>query len=329
MISQNIVLYKGFYRHAAAISALNSINFVVLGDSSIAAQLGKKGTATDLVIHDRKTAETVYTWTVPNTFPEKIQSLMQAANIAEYAILNVGKLDKFLGEQVMALDSVGLTDGFVLHSYEVDREKLKTLLKGTLLVNYKFVDSIDQLRQEMAKLKPKSAEGPVMIPVDHAFDVKGVGTVALGVVKQGTVKVYDELTLLPGKKNILIKSIQMHDDPAESSSSPARVGLAIKGPGADDISRGDVICAPDVVRVSSGTIAVKFAKSPFFKGDLPENHTYMVSVGMQVKSAKVKLEGETLQVTPEKPIAYQQGQTLVLLKPDNPGTRIAGKGSMP
>lgn len=307
---------------------MNSINFVVLGDSSIAAQLGKKGTATDLVIHDRKTADTVYTWTSPATFPDKIQPLMQAANIAEYAILNVSKLDKFLGEQVMALDSVGLTDGFVLHSYEVDREKLKTLVKQTSLANYQFVDSIDQLKQEMAKLKPKSAGGPVMIPIDHAFDVKGVGTVALGVVKQGTVKAYDELMLLPGKIKVLVKSIQMHDDPAESSSSPARVGLAIKGPGADDISRGDVICAPDAVKVSSGTIDVKFAKSPFFKGDLPENHTYMVSVGMQVKSAKVKLEGETLQVTPEKPIAYQQGQTLVLLKPDSQGTRIAGKGSM-
>jgi selenocysteine-specific translation elongation factor len=317
-----------FIGTSAITSTLNSINFVVLGDSGIAAQLGKKGTATDLVIHDRKTADTVYTWTAPATFPDKIQPLMQAANIAEYAILKVGKLDKFLGEQVMALDSVGLTDGFVLHSYEVDREKLKTLLKGTSLAGYQFVDSIDQLKQEMAKLKPKSAEGPVMIPVDHAFDVKGVGTVALGVVKQGTVKAYDELVLLPGKKNVLVKSIQMHDDPAESSSSPARVGLAIKGPGADDISRGDVICAPDAVRVSSGTITVKFAKSPFFKGDLPENHTYMVSVGMQVKSAKVKLEGKTLQVTPEKPIAYKAGQTLVLLKPDSQGTRIAGKGSM-
>lgn len=307
---------------------MNSINFVVLGDSSIAAQLGKKGTATDLVIHDRKTADTVYTWTAPATFPDKIQPLMQAANIAEYAILNVTKLDKFLGEQVMALDSVGLTDGFVLHSYEVDREKLKTLLKQSSLANYQFVDSIDQLKQEMAKLKPKSAEGPVMIPIDHAFDVKGVGTVALGVVKQGTVKAYDELMLFPGKIKVLVKSIQMHDDPAESSSSPARVGLAIKGPGADDISRGDVICAPDAIKVSSGTISVKFSKSPFFKGDLPENHTYMVSVGMQVKSAKVKLEGEILQVTPEKPIAYQEGQTLVLLKPDSQGTRIAGKGSI-
>jgi selenocysteine-specific translation elongation factor len=307
---------------------LNSVNFVILGDSTIAAQLGKKGTATDIVIYDRKTADTVYTWTAPTTFPDKIQPLMQAVNIAEYALLNVAKLDKFLGEQVMALDSVGLSDGFVMHSYEVDREKLKTLLKGTSLANYQFVDSIDQLKQEMAKLKPKSSDGPLMIPVDHAFDVKGVGTVALGVVKQGTVKVYDELTLLPGKKNVLVKSIQMHDDPVESSSSPARVGLAIKGPGADDISRGDVICAPDALKVSSGPITIRFAKSPFFKGDLPDNHTYMISVGMQVKAAKVKLEGETLQVTPEKPIVYQQGQTLVLLKPDSQGTRIAGKGSI-
>ena len=305
---------------------LNSINFVVLGDSSIAAQLGKRGTATDIVIHDRKTADTVYTWTAPATFPDKIQSLMQAVNIAEYAILNVAKLDKFLGEQIMALDSVGLGDGFVLHSYEVDREKLKTLLKSTSLANYQFVDSVDELKQEMAKLKPKSAAGPLIIPVDHAFDVKGVGTVALGVVKQGTVKVYDELALLPGKKNILVKSIQMHDDPVESSSSPARVGLAIKGGGADDISRGDVICAAGAVKVSSDTIPVKFAMSRFFQGDLPENHTYMISVGMQVKAAKVKFEGEILHVTPEKPIVYRQGQTLVLLKPDSQRTRIAGKG---
>jgi selenocysteine-specific translation elongation factor len=307
---------------------LNSINFVVLGDHSIAAQLGKKGTATDIVIYDRKTADTVYTWTAPLTFPDKVQSLMQAVNIAEYAILNVNKLDKYLGEQIVALDSVGLTDGFVLHSYEVDREKLKTLLKNTSLANFQFVDSVDQLKQEMSKLKPKGSEGPLAIPVDHAFDVKGVGTVALGVVKQGSVKVYDELVMMPGKKNVLVKSIQMHDDPAETSSSPSRVGLAIKGVSADDISRGDVICAPDAVKVSSGTINVKFAKSQFFKGDLPENHTYMVSVGMQIRSVKIKQEGDILQVTPEKPLAYLPGQICVLLKPDSQSTRIVGKGAI-
>jgi selenocysteine-specific translation elongation factor len=307
---------------------LNSINFVILGDHTIAAQLGKKGTATDIVIYDRKNADNVYTWTVPSTFPDKIQSLMHAANIAEYAILNVSRLDRYLGEQIMALDSVGLTDGFVLHSYEVDRGKLKTLLRNTSLANFQFVDSIDLLKQEMANLRPKGSEGPAMIPIDHAFDVKGVGTVALGVVKQGMIKVYDELVLMPGKKNVLIKSIQMHDDPVETASSPSRVGLAIKGVDVDDISRGDVICLSDAIEASSGPVNISFTKSPFFKGELLENHTYMISVGMQIRPVKIKQQADLLQVTPEKPIAYGEGQTCVLLKPDSPSTRIVGKGTI-
>lgn len=306
---------------------MESINFVVLGDPAIAASLGKKGTSTDITIYDRKTAETVYTWTVPNTFPDKIQPLVQAVNIAEYAILNAAKLDKFLGEQILALDYAGVKDGFVLHSYEVDREKLKALLKNTSLAGYRFLDSVDELKQAMAGLKPKGGEGPLMIPVDHAFDVKGVGTVVLGVVRQGAVKVYDELTLLPSGKNILVKSIQMHDDPAENAASPARVGLAVKGASADDISRGDVLCAPGAAKMSSGVLSAKFVKSPFFKGDLAENQMYMLSAGMQIRPVKVKLAGDMLEITPEKPLVYQPGQPCMLLKPDNQTTRIIGKGT--
>ena len=55
---------------------MKSINFVVLGDQAIAAELGKKGTSTDVTIYDRKTSDIVYTWTAPITFPDKIQSLV-------------------------------------------------------------------------------------------------------------------------------------------------------------------------------------------------------------------------------------------------------------
>jgi len=307
---------------------LNSINFVILGDQSIAPHLGKKGTATDIAIYDRKTADTVYTWTTPMTFPEKIQPLLQAVNIAEYAILNATKLDKYLGEQVMALDSAGPSEGFVLHSYEVDREKLKAILRTTSLSAYQYVDSLEHLKQEITKLKPRGQEGDLIIPVDHAFDVKGVGTVVLGVVKKGMVKVYDELVLMPGKKRLTVKSIQMHDDPVQSSQSPSRVGLAVKGVVADDISRGDIICTPDAVKVSEGTIAMKFEKTPLFREDLPENHTYMISVGMQVRAVKIKKAKEMIELGLDKPIAYHEGQTCVLLKPDSQSTRIVGKGTL-
>jgi selenocysteine-specific translation elongation factor len=165
-----------------------------------------------------------------------------------------------------------------------------------------------------------------MIPVDHAFDVKGVGTVVLGVVRQGSIKAYDELTLQPSGKAILIKSIQMHDDPVESSSSPARVGLAVKGPSAGDISRGDVICAPGTVKVAAGPVNAKFQKSPFFKGELADNQMYMLSVGMQIRPVKVKVAGDMVEITPEKPMCYLPGQACVLLKPDSQGSRIIGKG---
>jgi selenocysteine-specific translation elongation factor len=224
---------------------MKSINFVVVGDYQIVNDLGKKGTTTDLSIYDRKTRDTIYTWTVPITFPDKIQSLMQAINIAEYAIVNVAKIDKYLGEQILALDAINVREGFIIHSYEVDEEKQKNLIKHTSISDFKLLADIDQLKQLMNNLEPRSQEGDCMIPIDHVFRVKRVGTVVLGVIKHGVVRTFDQLKILPRGKNIIVKSIQMHDDTVTESKSPARVGLAIKGVDADEISRGDVLCSPE------------------------------------------------------------------------------------
>ena len=178
-----------------------------------------------------------------------------------------------------------------------------------------------------------------MIPVDHAFDVKGVGTVVLGVVKQGTVKVYDQLRIMPAGSDIVVKSIQMHDDPVHESKSPARVGLAVKGMTAEQISRGDVLCLPNSSYMktipAAGTTTTttisttKFVKNSYYKGDLAENQTYMISVGLQIKPVRLKLVNGTAveKIIPEsKPIVFVPGQIYVLLKPDSQGTRIIGKG---
>ena len=69
--------------------------------------------------------------------------------------------------------------------------------------------------------------------------MKGVGTVLLGGIKQGRIRVYDKLKILPSNKEVLIKSIQMHDDPVDESSSPSRVGLGVKGISPREIERGD------------------------------------------------------------------------------------------
>ena len=317
---------------------MKSINFVIVGDDyQIAAELGKKGTSTDLSIYDRKTQDAIYTWAVPITFPEKIQSLMQAMNIAEYAILNVTKIDKYLGEQILALDATNMTEGFILHSYEVDEIELKKLIKSTAASNYKFLGNVDQLKQEIGKLESKAVDGTreCVIQIDHTFNVKGVGTVILGIIKQGTVKTYDQLKILPSGKEVLVKSIQMHDDPVNESKSPARVGLAVKGVDADDVSRGDVLCSPDSssIKIATNPIVPGFIKNPYYKGNLTDNQTYIISLGAQIKPVKIKNSAttnnnNTIEIIPEKPFVYFLGQPYALLKPDNDGTRIIGKGTM-
>lgn len=304
---------------------VKSVNFVVLGDQEIAAKLGKKGTATDMTMYDKKESGAVRTWTFPNGFPEKIQPLLQTINLAEYVIFHVAKLDKFAGEQIVALDSLKKTKGILSHSYEVDETTLNTMIKNTVLANYTKVEP-DKIKEEVDKLDQISKEGNARVVIDHCFDVKGVGTVILGKVEQGKIKQYDTLKLMPSGVEVLIKSIQMHDDPAEEAESPARVGLAVKGVSPDQVGRGDVLCNPST-EITGTEIELDFAKSPFYKGDIAPNQMCLVNIGLQIKPAKFA-SVSPLKLTLEKPAFYNKGDICVILKPESQTIRILGSGQI-
>lgn len=302
---------------------VKSINFVVLGKQEIAAEFGKKGTVTDISLFDRKESDIIKTWITPNGFPDKIQPLFQAINLAEYVIFHVDKLDKFTGEQIIALDSLKKDQGILSHTFDVDESKLDTMIKGTVVENYLKV-SQDKIKEEMDKLEPKSTDGPSEMLIDHCFDVKGVGTVILGKVTNGKIKQYDNLKLYPADVDILIKSIQMHDDPVEESVCPARVGLAVKGIKPDQVGRGDVISESGVGMIVS-EIELDFIKNPFYKNEITENQGCLVSVGLQIKAAKFS-SISPLKLLFEKPIICKKDQIAVILKPESTSIRILGSG---
>jgi selenocysteine-specific translation elongation factor len=302
---------------------MKSINYTLLGDESIAKDFGKKGTATDITIYDKKDAGFVKTWTLPTGFPEKIPPLLQAINMGEYVIFHVSKLDKFTGEQIVALDVLKKNKGLLTHSYEVDREKLLLMIKGTIVEQYKLVELSD-LRKEMDSLEPVSHEGNARIPIDHCFDVKGVGTVILGKVAQGKIKAYDKLKLLPKGDEVVIKSIQMHDDPVEEAVSPARVGLAVKGIVSDDVQRGDQLCVGDEISVSQD-IALDYLQNKFFKDNLTENQTFLVNIGLQTRAAKI-ISLKPMKLSLNKPAAFVKNDICVILKPESQTIRIVGSG---
>ena len=304
---------------------VKSINFVVLGKQDIASEFGKKGTESDLTLYDRKESDIIKTWVIPNGFPEKIQPLFQAINLAEYVIFHVDKLDKFTGEQIIALDSLKKEKGILSHTFDVDESKLYMMIKGTVVENYARVDQ-DKIKEEMNTLEPITNNNPAELLIDHCFDVKGVGTVILGKVSNGTIKQYDNLKLYPHNIDVLIKSIQMHDDPVPESVCPARVGLAVKGAKPDEVGRGDVISVENAVDIKT-EIELDFEKSPFYKSEISENQGCLVNIGLQTKAAKFS-SISPLKLIFEKPIVCKKNDIAVILKPESTTIRILGSGKI-
>ena len=304
---------------------VQSINFVVLGKQDVASEFGKKGTESDLTLYDRKESDIIKTWVIPNGFPEKIQPLFQAINLAEYVIFHVDKLDKFTGEQIIALDSLKKEKGILSHTFDVDESKLNMMIKGTVVENYTRVDQ-DKIKEEMNTLEPITNDNPAELLIDHCFDVKGVGTVILGKVTNGKIKQYDNLKLYPHNIDVLIKSIQMHDDPVPESICPARVGLAVKGAKPDEVGRGDVISVEDAVDIKT-EIELDFEKSPFYKSDIAKNQGCLVNIGLQIKAAKFS-SITPLKLIFEKPIVCKKNDIAVILKPESTTIRILGSGKI-
>ena len=304
---------------------MRSVNFVVLGEQTIANGFGKKGTVTDLTVYDRKESDIIRTWVVPNGFPEKIQPLLQAINISEYVIFYVASLDRYTGEQILALDMLKKKDGIISHSYEVDENRLNSMIKGTVLQNYKRVNSPD-IKEELAKLPPILKDGSVQIVVDHCFDVKGVGTVVLCKVLQGTVNQYDNLVHLPSGADVMVKSIQMHDDDVKQAVCPARVGLSLKGIKPDEVGRGDIITSDKSLEVKS-EIEFDFKQSPFYKGEVSVNQMCLVSVGLQIKAAKFS-SVSPVKLTLDKPIICRKNDICLLVKPESTTIRVIGSGKI-
>ena len=304
---------------------MESINFVVLGEQTIANDFGKKGTSTDLTLYDRKESNIIRTWITASGFPDKIQPLLQAINIAEYVIFHVASLDKFTGEQIIALDSLGKKEGILSHSYDVDESRLNTMIKGTVLENYKIIDS-SNLKDEMLKFPVIQNDGQTHIVIDHCFDVKGVGTVALGKVISGKISQYDKLTHLQSGAEVMVKSIQMHDDDVKEAVSPARVGLSLKNIKPDEITRGDILSNDNSVNILN-EISLDFKKNQFYKNTISENEMCLVNIGMQIKSGKF-MSISPVKLKLDKPMVVLPNDTCVLLKPESQSIRIIWNGEI-
>lgn len=319
---------------------MESVNIAVLGGAGakeVAAAIGKKGGETDVTQYNAKKGTRSLTLFVPTKYPDKVQGVSYALQGAEYVLLVVDALDKQLGEQIVAADMVGARKGFLLLRNYIQPEQLKPILKGTALERWTVLESDDanDLRERFLDLPIEDRPGMTRVDVDQHFNVKGVGTVVLGVVRRGEVARHQKLRVHPTKLECQVRSIQVHDEDLQTAGPGSRVGLALKNIDSDDLDRGSVL-APDgtVTVIAKGeTLEIDAKVSSFYKRGLQNDKVVHVGVGMQFLPARVQLDGDLkagqsgrLRLVADTALCVTQGDHLVLFDLDASDLRVAAGG---
>jgi elongation factor 1-alpha len=147
------------------------------------------------------------------------------------------------------------------------------------------IDSLTPPREEKEKL-------PLRIPIFDVFRVKGAGTVPIGVVLSGTLRLGDVVRVEPLGRECEVRSIETYHMPIEVAVPGDGIGFALKGVAAEELERGSVVCspkAPATVADSSRRIIARVFISPVAGAGLAFGG---ITVGMypeiHVQSAHVK-----------------------------------------
>lgn len=311
-----------------------NLTVAVLGAPGYAAGLGKKGTASDLVFYNLKRGEHTLTFVEPTRYPERISPLFFALSMADAALLVVDEINAGLGETILMLDAMGITDGDIITRNYVDPARIGTCIRGTVLDHYRFsADDPVRLREHYfeaaARVAASRDPGRGTVVVDHAFHVKGIGPVVLGRVCRGEVHRHDQLTLLPGGETAQVRSIQRHDDDTECAQVGDRVGIALKNVDAGALERGCVLTQDPDMRVTQGVEGDVFLNR-YWKIPLSTGMVVHLGHWMQVVPARIRaVEGEDprrprIRLELEKELVYLPKDRVIVHYLEGGLLRVAG-----
>ncbi|EQD67434.1 translation elongation factor EF-1, subunit alpha, partial [mine drainage metagenome] len=79
------------------------------------------------------------------------------------------------------------------------------------------------------KVPEKPTTKPLRLPVQDVYTITGIGTVPVGRVETGTMKIGDKIIFLPSGKSGEVKSIEMHHEQVTEAGPGDNVGFNVRG----------------------------------------------------------------------------------------------------
>ncbi len=304
------------------------VTVAVVGAPDVAKELGKKGTASDLTLYNTVHDDLAVTLVEPTQFPEKIGPLLTALAMADHALLIVAELARPVAETIATLELADLPTTIAVGPSVGEAEVARALKGGRLAEAPRLPLDLPRLREAVEGWTAVPQDGPVRVPLDHAFPVKGVGAVALGVVRRGTLRAHDRLRLYPTPKAVEVRSIQVHDVDRKEAAVGERVGVALRGVEADELERGQTLGVDGSLREGTAIALGGWERCRYYRGDAGPGAQVHLAVGLQAVPATIDaVDGRTLRATTDRPVVFSDGEPVFLLDLSVPaGPRLFGRG---
>lgn len=303
-----------------------SVTIAVVGAREIAKDLAKKSTQSDITLFHLVQGDRALSFVEPTQYPEKYPPLLYALALSDRALFVVPALDRSTAETAATLDLFDLPVE-VLHGPAVGPEELARAFRGLRIASAPVRPfDLVRLREELGSVERPAQEGPPIVVLDHSFPVKGVGTVALGFVRQGTLTAHATLRLYPTERSVEVRSIQVHDVDVQEASGGERVGLALKGIEVDELSRGQLLAPDGTLTVGTQLAGARGRLCPYYRGDPRVGAQLQALVGSQlVPAGVIAREGDTIRVETDRPVAWKRGDAFRLADLSAPaGPRAVG-----
>ncbi len=147
--------------------------------------------------------------------------------------------------------------------------------------------------------------------IDRAFSIKGAGTVVTGTLAAGSLATGDRLTLLGAGDRIeaTVRGLQQHGGAVDRVSPVSRVAINLRGIGADEIHRGDVLVTPDTWQLTT-TFDVRRQSGPNLS-DLPEH--LLAHLGTLAAPVRLRpFDDRTARVTLDRAVPLTLGDRMIL-----------------
>lgn len=318
---------------------MEHVTLALIGPNEWVDSVGKKTTETIFSVHNLKKDEKVVSIISPSKYPEKIRSLLFSLYLSDHIYLKIDSIDKQLGEVLITLDLMDKRKGAVSIEDPVVRYQFERISGDNPAGEFDdFDENPALLRESIFDIPAEDQEGDPLVVIDQAFNVKGVGCVALGFVKSGTIRKHQELRAYPGDKTTIIRSIQIQDKDHDEAPRGSRVGLALKNISHEDLPRGTCLAPAESEIKVFEEVQGSFRIPKLYYEEIKAGSRFHIYSALQIIPCEVLEVEKTdegsyydthrIKLKLETPIWYKSDHKLGLVFLDSKSFRFFGSGEI-